>query len=294
MKPRIAAIGTFDGLHQGHQSVLKVLTERAKDYEMEPMVITFDRHPLALIDPERTPKALMSLEQKQSLLKEIGVVPVVLNFDEPLRSTNAEQWMKRLNKEWGVEVLVVGYDNTFGCDGINMSIEDYKKIGEKEGIKVITADEMPGVSSSAIRKAVLEGEMEKAGELLGRPYSITAKVTQGNQVGQNLGFPTANIDPPKGLALPKPGVYAAIVKIENDPDKHIAMVNIGTHPTVMSVEHPLIEAHILDWTGDLYGKDLTVRFLKRMRDEKKFENLEDLKAQLAHDKKTVESLNIKV
>lgn len=285
MKLVVAAIGTFDGVHRGHLSVLNALTQYAREHDMDPVAITFDRHPLSLIAPERTPAELTPLWKKKKLLKEGGVFPKVINFDEPLRKTSALEWMHRLHDDFGVKALVIGYDNTFGCDGVNLSLEDYRKLGEKTGITVLTADEVKGVSSSAIRKAVNNGDVEKAHELLGRPYSITAKVVAGNSLGHTIGFPTANIDLPLGAAVPKPGVYYAIVKTLEDGIKHPAMVNIGTRPTVMRGNDTVIEAHLIDWEGDLYGKEITVRFLKRLRDEQKFPSIDALRAQLEIDKK---------
>lgn len=284
MKPKVAAIGTFDGVHRGHRSVLETLTDYAKEHDMDPVAITFNHHPLAIIDPSRTPSELTPLWKKKKLLAEVGAVPSVINFDEPLRSTTAAEWMKRLYKDFGVRALVIGYDNTFGSDGINLSLEDYRKLGEQEGIDVITATEIKGVSSSAIRNAVEAGEVEKAREMLGRPFSITAKVIKGNNLGHTLGFPTANIEIPKRGAVPHPGVYAAIVKTLDDGKKHPAMVNIGTRPTVMRGDEMVIEAHLINWDGDLYEKEITVRFIKRIRDEKKFDSIEALRRQLDVDR----------
>ena len=284
MKERVAAIGTFDGVHRGHKSVLKALTDYAKEHDLEPLAITFKEHPLALIDPSRIPTELTPLWKKKKLLQEMGAFPLVLNFDEPMRATTARDWMKRLHNDYRVKALVIGYDNTFGSDGINLSLEDYKKIGNEEGIVVLTADEIKGVSSSAIRKAVKAGEMEKALEMLGRPFSITAQVVKGNGLGHTIGFPTANIDIPKGAALPKPGVYAGIVKTLEDGVKHPAMINIGSRPTVMRGDEVVIEAHVINWKGNLYGKDITVRFLKRLRDEQKFDSIDALKRQLTLDR----------
>ena len=281
---KIAAIGTFDGVHRGHRSVLKLMTEYASEHGLEPVVVTFSNHPLALIDPARTPKALTPTAKKKKLLKEAGVTPVVLEFDEPLRNTTAARWMKILHDEYGVDALVIGYDNTFGNDGVNLSLEDYRKLGEDVGIKIITADEVKEVSSSAIRKAVMAGNVEKAREMLGRPYSITGRVVKGNSLGHTIGFPTANLDYPSDVAVPAPGVYAGIVKLLPEGYKYPAMVNIGCRPTVMRGEDKVIEAHIIGWNGDLYGKEITVRFLKRLRDEKKFDSIEALKKQLAEDR----------
>lgn len=286
-KKKVAAVGTFDGVHRGHRSVLSVLNAYAQEHDMEPVAITFSNHPLSIIDPNRTPSALTPLNKKRNLLKEVGATPLVIPFEESLRCFSAKEWMKHMKDEYNVVALVVGYDNTFGSDGVNLSLDDYKKLGSEVGIEVITAPEIKGVSSSAIRKAVLAGEVEKAREMLGRPYSITAKVTKGNSLGHTIGYPTANIDPPEGVAIPKPGVYAAIVKTLNDGVKHPAMVNVGKRPTVMRGDNTVVEAHLIDWFGDLYGKEITVRFIKRIRDEKKFDSIEALKNQLANDRETV-------
>ncbi|MCH5228602.1 MAG: riboflavin biosynthesis protein RibF [Muribaculaceae bacterium] len=284
MRPRIAAIGTFDGVHRGHRSVLEVLGQYAREHDMEPVVITFSRHPLNVIDPAREPLQLTPLNKKKRLLKEAGVSPIILDFDEDLRNTSARQWMQRLHDEYDVRALVVGYDNTFGNDGVNLSLEEYRKLGEETGIRVLSAPEIKEVSSSAIRKAVLAGEMEKAREFLGRPYSITGRVEKGNGLGHNIGYPTANVDPPSGIAIPKPGVYAGIVKILGTGAKYPAMVNIGKRPTVMRGDYTVIEAHLFDWHGDLYDKEITIRFLKRLREEKKYESIASLKKQLENDK----------
>lgn len=283
-KPIVAAIGTFDGVHRGHRSVITALTEYAKQHEMDPLVITFSRHPLQLIDPERSPAMLTTLAKKKKLLTEAGAQVKVVDFDESLRATTARQWMQYLYNDWNVRALVIGYDNTFGSDGVNLSLEDYRKIGEEIGLKVITVDEIKGVSSSAIRKAVKSGNMELACEMLGRPYSITGKVIHGQQIGQNLGFPTANVEIPEGVAIPKPGAYSAVVKILDDGSKYPAMVNVGTRPTLMRGNDLQIEAHLLDFSGNLYDKEITVRFLSRLRDETKFDSIEALKAQLETDR----------
>ena len=285
MKPKVIAIGTFDGVHRGHKSVLGVLMEYAREHDYEPVAVTFNRHPLALISPDRRPDELTPLEKKKNLLKETGVRPLVMNFDEDLRCTTSKELMQRLHDEEGVRALVIGYDNTFGCDGVNMSLEEYRRLGEETGVEVITAPEIKEVSSSAIRKAVKAGDMEKASEMLGRPYSITGVVESGNRLGHILGYPTANLTPEQGISLPKPGVYAAIVKDLSNGEKYPAMVNIGTRPTVKRGDDIVIEAHLFDFTGNLYEKEITVRFIKRLRDEMKFNTIDELKHQLEEDDK---------
>lgn len=281
---KIAAIGTFDGVHRGHRMVIDNLNKLGREKGLDPVVITFREHPLALINPEKAPAALTPLWKKRNLLVETGVSPIVIDFNDEIRATTAADWMRRLKEDFDVAALIVGYDHTFGCDGVNLSLEDYKRLGNEAGIEIFTPEEIKGVSSSAIRKAVAAGQMEKAREMLGRPYSITAKVVKGNGLGHTIGFPTANIEIPEGVAIPKTGVYKAIVKTLHDGKKYPAMVNIGTRPTVMRGDHKVIEAHIIGWNGDLYGKEITIRFLKHLREEEKFDSIEALRQQLAKDK----------
>ena len=290
MKPKVIAIGTFDGVHRGHRSVLKVVENYAKEHDFEPVAITFDRHPLELINPERRPDILTPLNKKEKLLREAGSIPKVLKFDEQLRSTTARELLKKLHDTENVKALVIGYDNTFGSDGVNMSLEDYRNLGAETGIDVITAPEIKEVSSSAIRKAVKAGDMGRAMEMLGRPYSITGIVGKGNRLGHSLGFPTANLIPKGGIALPKPGVYAAVVKDLSDGNKYPAMVNIGTRPTVMQGDNIMIESHLFNFNGDLYGKEITIRFIKRLRDEFKFSTVEALRQQLEDDADEAKSI----
>lgn len=287
---KAVSIGTFDGVHRGHRSVLKTLSDYARTKGLHPLAITFKSHPLAVISPEREPRLLTSVLEKKKLLHDAGVEVLVLDFDEKMRSTTAEEWLRILKDKYEVKALILGYDSTFGCDGLKMSIEDYKRIGVKIGVDVIMADEVKGVSSSVIRKAVTAGDMKTAMELLGRPYSITGNVETGNSIGHIIGFPTANISLPKGMIIPKSGVYAAVAKIPGHEYELPAMVNIGTHPTVKREDKPVIEAHIINWTGNLYNMEITVRFIKRLRDEKKFNSVDELKTQLVKDKKTVLSI----
>lgn len=283
MKNRAAAIGTFDGVHRGHGSVLDLLLDISREKDLEPIAITFDRHPLALIAPERTPPIITRLKNKQELLGNKGIQTVVFEFNEEIRCTTAEEWMRKIHDELGVKVLVIGYDTTFGCDGLNLSVADYMKLGEKTGIEIVEAPELKEISSSAIRKAILAGNVEHAAEMLGRPYVMTGKVVHGNSLGHTIGFPTANLEIDHALALPCHGVYSAEAVLP-DGTRRKAMVNIGVRPTVRRGDKPVIEAHLIDWQGDLYGKDLKLKFLKRIREEKKFDSIDALKKQLEKDR----------
>lgn len=286
MKGKGAAIGTFDGLHRGHQSVVDTLIRKCEERGLEPVVVTFDRHPLALIDPEREPEKLSTDHSRAGRLKGRGVEPLVMEFNRTLQQTNASEWIQRLHDEFGVRLLVVGYDNTFGSDGVTLSLADYRELGKRAGMEIIEAPELEGISSSAIRKAVKNGEMEKAAEMLGRPYALEGTVERGNAIGRKLGYPTANLKTAHRIAIPAPGVYAGRLQL-SPKEIFPAMINIGTRPTIGDGKENIIEIHAIGWTGDLYERELTVEFLKRMREEIKFDSLEELKAQLDKDREEV-------
>lgn len=282
MKGKAAAIGTFDGVHLGHVAVLDRLREKADANGLDPMAITFDRHPLSLIAPERAPMAITTTEKKMDLIAKTGVTPFVIPFDEDLRSTTAREWMQMLHDRMGVRLIVVGYDNTFGSDGINYSIADYKKIGEETGIIVEDAPVVPGISSSAVRKAIAGGDIGKASEMLGRDFTLPGFVVEGNKLGRTIGFPTANVMPEAGIIVPGNGVYAATATLP-DGSRRNAVVNVGVRPTVRRGNNLTVEAHILDWKGDLYGCDIRLTFRARIRDEIKFNSIESLRQQIKKD-----------
>lgn len=280
--PSAAAIGTFDGVHTGHLAVLEKVREEALRKGLRPLAITFDRHPLSLIAPERAPGAITSVERKEKLIRRAGVDPVVVAFDESLRATTAAEWMRILKERYGVELLIVGYDNTFGSDGVNMSIADYRKIGAALGMEVMEAPMVEGVSSSHIRKAVAAGRMDDATRMLERPFSLSGVVVEGNKLGRTIGFPTANLLPRPGIITPARGVYAAFA-ILPDGKTAPAMVNIGVRPTIRRGNAPTIEAHIIGWEGDLYGHEIRVGFIARLRDEVQFNSIDALRRQLKKD-----------
>lgn len=282
MNRSAAAIGTFDGVHLGHVAVLDTLIGISEEKGLSPIAITFDRHPLALIAPERAPLAITTLSKKEELIARHGATPHVVTFDENLRSTTAKDWIRMLHDQLGVEEIVVGYDNTFGSDGVTLSIADYRIIGKDSGINVTEAPFIPGISSSAIRKAIASGDIKRATEMLGRHFLLPGIVVEGNRLGRTIGFPTANIMPEPGLAVPGNGVYAAEATLP-DGRKKAAMVNIGTRPTVRRGNNLTIEAHIFDWEGDLYGQPLKLAFHERMRDEIQFNSIDALRRQLEKD-----------
>ncbi|MDE6561565.1 MAG: riboflavin biosynthesis protein RibF [Muribaculaceae bacterium] len=285
---KAVTIGTFDGVHRGHRLVLDTLKREASARGLQPVAITFDRHPLELVAPNRAPGNLMSTERKAEMIRREGVEPLVLPFTEQLRSMRAYEWLDYIHRKYNVELLVAGYDNTFGSDGIDMSIADYKTMGEAIGIEVIAAPEEEGVSSSAVRKAVKGGDIEKAIGLLGHLPEIEGKVLPGFHVGSKIGFPTANLQVAQRMALPATGVYAAVAYIDNSRIGLPAMVNIGYRPTFEGTEkesgHLTVEAHIIGENEELYNKSLRLEFVGRLRDERKFSSVDELIEQLERDR----------
>lgn len=282
---KIVTTGTFDGVHKGHRKVLDFMKERGAALGLSPAVVTFDRHPLEVISRERAPKLLMTPDDRDAALSSLGVEVVRLAFDESLRRLTAAQWLRRMHRA-GVEEVVVGYDNTFGCDGRSLRMEDYFRLGRAEGIAVEEAPLLPGVSSTLVRDALAQGRVEDAARMLGRPYVLTGTVVHGRHLGHKLGFPTANVDCGSRLAIPAPGVYAADVVLPYGSLRK-AVVNIGSRPTVDNGSDISVEAHIPGFSGDLYGKTVSLRFLRRLRDEHRFGSLDELQAAIRAD---IESL----
>lgn len=278
---KIVTTGTFDGVHKGHREVLDFMKERGAALGLSPAVVTFDRHPLEVISPERAPKLLMTPDARDAALSSLGVEVVRLAFDESLRRLTAAQWLRRMHRA-GVEEVVVGYDNTFGCDGRSLRMEDYFRLGRAEGIAVEEAPLLPGVSSTLVRDALAQGRVEDAARMLGRPYVLTGTVVHGRHLGHKLGFPTANVDCGSRLAIPAPGVYAADVVLPYGALRK-AVVNIGSRPTVDNGSDISVEAHIPGFSGDLYGKTVSLRFLRRLRDEHRFGSLDELQAAIRAD-----------
>ncbi len=279
---RAATVGTFDGVHRGHRLVIDMLRRRASEEGLVPLVVTFDPHPLCLVAPERAPGLLATPSERMELLRKEGVQPLMMRFDEGLRRLTVAEWMRRLRDRHGVELLLVGYDNTFGCDGLDMSTDDYRAIGETLGIRVEEAPMLADVSSSAVRRAVRAGDMEKAAEMLGRPYALEGLVGHGQGLGRQLGFPTANVEPAPDQLLPAYGVYAAWA-VTSKGERVPAVVNVGVRPTVGKFTTPTVEATLLDYDGDLYDTLLRLEFDSRIRDEQKFSGLDALKAQIRKD-----------
>lgn len=293
-KRRVATVGTFDGLHKGHKRVLDLVKTTAYERGMEPLVVSFDRHPLETIAPERAPLLIQSPSERTNMLFRQGLNLLTLEFTPTLAALKAKEWLLKMHNEQRVDVLVVGYDNTFGSDGVMMNLADYRRIGDETGVEVIAAPYEPHVASSVIRRLLKEGDIKEASRLLGRPYSVSGVVETGKHLGSTIGFPTANIKLSYRAQLPRTGVYAVEVEgaVASNPTAVMkGVANIGRQPTVGPHEPERLEVHIPGFSGNLYGERLKVTFLRRLRDEHKFSSLNALKAQIQQDIKNINDGN---
>lgn len=280
----IATVGTFDGVHTGHRHLLAELKTHARRLGLRPAAIVLDTHPLQIVRPESAPPQLSTFEERKAAIEAEGVEVIRLSFTPQARKESSEQFMRRIHDEMGIKALLVGHDNRFGCDREN-GLEHYRECGKQIGLEVIEATCLPGVSSSAVRRELAAGNIEAGNRLLGRRYELKGTVVDGAHLGRSLGFPTANLRVEAETALvPPPGVYATLIFADEMGDFRPAMTNIGHRPTVAQTDAPLtIETHIFDFSGNLYGKNVRLQFVGRLRDERRFESLEALTAQLRDD-----------
>jgi riboflavin kinase/FMN adenylyltransferase len=300
--PRVClAIGVFDGVHLGHQQVIRQMVTDAEQQEARPIVITFDRHPNAVVAPDRVPPLIYSLPQKLRAIADLSVdTTLLIHFDEAFSRHSGEQFIRGLARDFGhIHSICVGSAFTFGHRRSG-NVDLLKKLGQELNFSVhgLAAVSLDGevVSSTRIREAVRNGQLDLASQMLGRGYSLAGTVVRGDQLGRQLGFPTANIDT-TGLILPPNGVYAVhvIIRSPSPPDSlnksespaircYRAVLNIGLRPTVASPTPQLrVEVHLLDFTNDIYGRELEITFIEKVRDEQKFPSLEALKEQIARD-----------
>lgn len=278
--PRIATIGFFDGVHRGHRYLFAQLLELAHERHLEPLIVTFDRHPKEVLTGV-CPPMLTTYEERQLLLAHHAEVRVLPFAD--VQGLTAEQFMRYLQEQEQVEVLLMGYDHCFGSDRLK-GFSEYEAVARRVGLHVERANEylvdsLP-VSSSRIRKLLHEGQIKQVNRLLGYTYSLTGMVEHGNAIGAQIGFPTANICIQSDKLLPMSGVYAVLANVNGVEYK--ALANIGTNPTVGN-DYLSLEVHLLDFNGDLYDKQLTISFLSFLRKERKFNSLTELQSQIAED-----------
>ena len=281
MEGYVATIGMFDGVHRGHQFVLQHVADEARQRGLQSMAITFDKS---------GPQTLTPLDQKRLLLTKTGIDRIeVLTFNEALKQMTAREFMEQeLRDRLNVKVLLTGYDNRFGHNRTE-GFDDYVRYGKELGIEVISLPPAPSkergdiVSSSLIRKLIADGDIHQANELLGNPYTILGRVEHGEHIGTKLGYPTANlvlVD--KCQLIPSAGVYAVKIRLENSVEWKHGMMNIGMRPT-FDGQHQTLEVNVFRLKENLYGQQLQVAFIERLRGEQRFDSIEALKSQLRED-----------
>ena len=315
MVPQCAAtIGVFDGVHAGHRQVIQRLISDAKFHHLASMVITFDRQPKQLFDPQFRPQLLTTQEEKEREIERLGVdFLVVLPFTKEMAQLSARDFMAQILKEkLNVKSLQIGYDNRFGRDRTE-GFDDYVRYGQElginvyQGIKLSFQDYDFAVCSSNIRSLLADdGDIETATVMLAHPYQLSGKVMPGEHIGHQLGFPTANLQPDDPFKLiPASGVYAVWAQVadQTTPNRRLlhedaiaysggelpAMMNIGTRPT-FDGRNRTLEVNIFDFDGDLYGQTVIITFVARLREERKFESPEALMAQLKEDQEQAKTI----
>lgn len=314
-EPCVATIGFFDGLHIGHQHLLRQVCSEAARRGLRSLAITFTNHPRTVTSPDFVPQLLTTWPEREALLAQTGIDYLLpLAFDSTLAAMTARQFMEQIiAARCHARVLLIGYDHRFGHDRAE-GFADYLRYGRELGMEVKPVDALPPLhgitaSSTVIRRALLRGDVEEATLFLGRPYELAGTVATGLQQGRKIGFPTANVTPPAEKLVPRDGVYlaqarclkAAALPAESGStfaekpchfspaplpfsEPRLAVVNIGDCPTVRTgMSYRTVEAHLPGFSGNLYGATLSLRFLQRMRDQQKFSSIDELRQQLERD-----------
>ena len=284
--PTGLTIGNFDGVHRGHRAMLDRLVAKARALGVPCSVLTFEPHPREFFSAATAPTRLSRLREKLELIAEAGIDRThVLRFGAQLAAMSAERFIEEvLLRGMGVRWLLVGRDFRFGAKRAG-DFEMLKAAGARQGFGVEAMDDVlegvQRISSSGVRAALAAGDLEAAARLLGRPYTMSGRVAHGEKLGRTLGFPTAN------LVLrrlpPLAGIFAVEAEVEETHKALRGVASVGRRPTVKADAAPLLEVHLFDWSGDLYGQHLRVRFLRKLRDEAKYDGLEALRAAIARD-----------
>ena len=284
--PTYIALGSFDGLHLGHMSLIDRTVQLAKENNAKSMVYVFQNHPLTVINPEISPKLIMSNNTKIKLLEDSGIDIVnLVSFDKDFMKITPEEFIKNMVNFYNAKGIIIGFNYRFGYKNLGNAqmLERYSRVlGYKLYVCEAVSKNHELVSSSKIRHLIAEGDVVKARLLLGRPIAATGEVIKGKQLGRTIGFPTVNLNYNKGYILPKGGVYFTTIEYDNIIYK--AITNIGYNPTVESGKLS-VETYILGFDKQIYDEVIKINFIKRIRDEVKFDSIEQLKKQLEEDKK---------
>lgn len=289
VKPSVCTIGVFDGVHKGHQILIRRVLDEARRRGATPVVVTFDRHPLELIAPGKEPPLITTPRQRAEAMAEIGIeVLLILTFDDALRRLEPEEFVRKvLIDALGCKHLVIGRNFRFGHQHAG-TVDTLQKLGSKVGFTVDIVDLLTGeregekvVSSTLIRQQISAGQVEVVAEELGRPFRIEGYVEHGANRGKKLGFPTANLRVPDKILLPKIGVYAGWMRWKGE--RYPTVVNVGLNPTFEDRTAPIVEAYVIDFDRDLYGEVVSIEFTHHLRDELKFDSVDALVAKIRED-----------
>ena len=285
----IVTIGSFDGVHLGHQAILRQVQAKAKELQLPSVVMVFEPQPQEFFSAEKAPARLMRLREKVETLRDLGIDQVVcIQFNRALRSLTAEEFVEQvLVKGLGTRYLIVGDDFRFGCDrGGDFAM--LKKSGQQYDFDVQDTLTLESggqrVSSTLVRKILRQSDFAGASALLGRPFTIKGRVVYGQQVGRQLGFPTANVQLNR-YSAPLTGVFAVLVNVGGTI--HQGAANVGIRPTVGDLVKPILEVHLLDFQGDIYGKRIEVEFKHKIREEQKFTTMASLVENIRRDVKDI-------
>ena len=288
----VLALGNFDGLHRGHLKIIERVRRGAVEHSGTPMAMTFDPHPSRIVRPDKAPPLLMTKSQRLEALAREGIAAVaVVRFTTELSQWDPETFVRTVLVEWlRVSEVWVGANFLFGHDRSG-NFSTLRTLGQRYGFRADKIDPVRYkefvVSSTRVRRLVVEGRMDEAGALLGHPYYIDGIVVEGKRRGRELGFPTANLQTENEL-LPPNGVYATTTTI--DGVVHASLTNVGVRPTFGDTTETMIEAYVLGFEGDLYGRAVRLGFVQRLRDERKFEDVDALRAQIEADRRRAERL----
>ncbi|SHE63496.1 bifunctional riboflavin kinase/FAD synthetase [Clostridium fallax] len=294
-KNTFIALGSFDGIHLGHLSLINKVVSLAKEKDFYSMVFTFKNHPLSLIDKNKVPKLIMNNNYKLDILDSLDVdIACLRTFDKSLMELSPEDFILMLIEKYNMKGVVVGFNYRFGYKNLG-DITLLKRLSEKYNFKLVVIDAFKYnsevVSSTRIREALKDGKVEEAMKMLSKPYMVQGKVVMGRQIGREIGFPTANLELDDRYLIPKIGVYYTNIKWNNEIFKGIT--SIGHNPTVEG-KKLTIETYILNFNKNIYNDELKLYFIERIRDEKKFNSIEDLKIQLIKDKNVAKERKIMI
>ena len=290
-RPTILTLGVFDGLHLGHQLILRTVVERAREARAVPTVLTFDPHPRAVLHPESAPPLLQTFDQKVEAFDLMGIEQtIVVRFSKDFAHVRAEEFLRDVvHERLQAREVYLGRGFAFGYEREG-NIEMLRRVSRELGFYADEVREVrlrgQRISSSRIRELLSEGRVNLARRMLGRPYGVEGRVVRGQERGRLLGFPTANLQP-RNRVIPRSGVYVTATLIEGTWRRSVT--NVGVRPTFETGAEPSVETFVMGWSGDLYGDVVRVRFLHRLRDERKFQTVDELKRQIDRDVERAES-----